>query len=425
MQKQARRYRRYRPQAEAAILAGPFPYRGFTTGGIQVGTLYSDTLAVNSFEIEGGYRYDIRNNYLKQQSWEQNPIQRQLEPFTQAVCFGQDALTAEAIRGIFRRRLADMVENESGLISAVPPISLMDSCRLQLSTGKLADGTRAQPIMVFLQSTGKYPASRLYYGTTTEIDRLPEGNLRVDLIFRDTTRCSATIRLRKGGINYLRMDSLVKEPADDRSRALFGKLERMLRVSRPAAPLADYKPAVAERDNPLRNPGRISEANLTGKVVTGTVRDPYGEPIAGASVQIDGTNVGTVTDTDGKFTLSDTGRGTLVVNYIGYRNFATKLISGYNYNIALEEDYNALEEVVVVAYGKSGKRAVVGSTANSATVTTKVAFAEFDEETETLTSTLAGMSAGIQVRGTGTIAGQAPMIVVNGVPYDGALSDFD
>lgn len=54
-----------------------------------------------------------------------------------------------------------------------------------------------------------------------------------------------------------------------------------------------------------------------------------------------------------------------------------------------------------------------------------MAFAEFDEETETLTSTLAGMSAGIQVRGTGTIAGQAPMIVVNGVPYDGALSDFD
>lgn len=73
-QKQTRRYRRYRPQDEAAILAGPFPYRGFTTGGIQVGTLYSDTLAVNSFEIEGGYRYDIRNNYLKQQSWEQNPI---------------------------------------------------------------------------------------------------------------------------------------------------------------------------------------------------------------------------------------------------------------------------------------------------------------------------------------------------------------
>ena len=65
---------------------------------------------------------------------------------------------------------------------------------------------------------------------------------------------------------------------------------------------------------------------------------------------------------------------------IRYRNFATKLISGYNYNIALEEDYNALEEVVVVAYGKSGKRAVVGSTANSATVTTKVACAACEDE---------------------------------------------
>ena len=86
-----------------------------------------------------------------------------------------------------------MVENESGLISAVPPISLMDSCRLQLSTGKLADGTRAQPIMVFLQSTGKYPASRLYYGTTTEIDRLPEGN-SADSSFRDTTRAVRPLR---------------------------------------------------------------------------------------------------------------------------------------------------------------------------------------------------------------------------------------
>lgn len=420
-EKQARRYRWDRPQSEAAILAGPFPYRGFTTGGMQVGTLYSDTLAVNSFEIEGGYRYDIRNNYLKQQSWEQNPIRRQLEPFTQTVSFRQDALTAETIRGIFRRRIADMVENESGLISAIPQISLMDSCRLQLATGNLADGSRARPIMVLLQSTGKHPASRLYYGTTGEMDRLPEGNLRVDLIFRDTTRCSATIKLRKGGINYLRMDSLVKEPADDGSRALFGKLERMLRVSRPAAPLADYKPAAAEKDNPLQNPGRVSEANLAGNVVTGTVRDAKGEPIVGASVQIDGTATGTITDTSGKFSLADTQKGTLVVSYIGYRNFATKLIPGYNYNIVLEEDYNALDEVVVVAYGTTRKSARVGSLANSARITTEMDFAEFDESTETL----AGKVAGVQVRGMGTNAGQAPMIIVNGVPYDGALSDFD
>lgn len=414
---QARRYRRDRPQPQTGILAGPFPYRGFTTGGMQVGTLYSDTLLVGNFGIEGGYRYDIRKNYLKQQSWEQNPIGRQLAPFTQTVCFGQNAFTAGTIRALYRQRLAAAIENESGLISAIPQISLMDSCRLRLEIGNMADGKRMRPIMVLLQSTGKYPASRLYYGSADEIGRLPEGNMTVSLIFRDTTRSSASIRLRKGGTNYLRMDSLVTEPADDRSRALFGQLERFLQVSRPAAPLADYQPAAAEKANPLLDPGSVVEANLTGKVVTGTVRDAHGEPVVGASVLIDGTETGAITDLSGRFSLPDTGPGTLVVNYIGYQPFATELISGYNYNIVLEEHYNALDEVVVVGYGTAKKHRMTGS------VSTVVEFAEFDADV--VEEKLAGQVAGLQIRGVSSLAGEAPMIVVNGVPYDGALSDFD
>lgn len=427
-ERQARRYRWDRPQPQKSILAGPFPYRGFTTGSMHVGTLYSDTLLVGNFEIEGGYRYDIRKNYLKQQGWEQNPIDRKLAPFTQTVSFKQHALTAGAIRALFRQRLAAAIENESGLISAIPQISPRDSCRLQLEIGNMADGKRLRPIMVLLQSTGKYPASRLYYGSADEIGRLPEGNMTVSLIFRDTTRCSASIKLRKDGTNYLRMDSLVTEPADDRTRTLFGKLERFLQVTRPAAPLADYEPAAAGRADPLLDPGGVIEANLKGKVVTGTVRDTSGEPVVGASVLIDGTETGAITDMSGRFSLPDTGPGTLVVNYIGFQPFATKLISGYNYNIVLEEQYNALDEVVVVGYGIAKKKALLGSVANSAVVSMEMDFAELSGDINYAglnMETLAGKVAGLQVRGVSSLAGDAPMIVVNGVPYEGALSDFD
>lgn len=91
-QKQTRRYRRYRPQAEAAILGRAVPLPGIHHRG-HTGrhALFGHTCG-QQFQNRGGYRYDIRNNYLKQQSWEQNPIQRQLEPFTQAVASGRTRL---------------------------------------------------------------------------------------------------------------------------------------------------------------------------------------------------------------------------------------------------------------------------------------------------------------------------------------------
>ena len=98
--------------------------------------------------------------------------------------------------------------------------------------------------------------------------------------------------------------------------------------------------------------------------VTGTViSEEDGLPVVGASILVKGTTVGTVTDMDGKFTLSNvpSSAKTLVVSFIG---MATQEVAvKANLNIVLKSDTEQLEEVMVVAYGTAKKSAFTGSAA--------------------------------------------------------------
>lgn len=95
--------------------------------------------------------------------------------------------------------------------------------------------------------------------------------------------------------------------------------------------------------------------------VSGTVSDPSGEPVIGASVVQKGTTNGTITDLDGKFSLSVASGTTLQVSYIGYVSQDVKAISGKPLTITLNEDTKTLDEVVVVGYGTQKKSDVTGS----------------------------------------------------------------
>ena len=95
--------------------------------------------------------------------------------------------------------------------------------------------------------------------------------------------------------------------------------------------------------------------------VSGTIKDPAGEPVIGASILEKGTTNGTITDFDGNFTLNVAPGATLVISYIGYKNQEMKVIPGKSLNIILQEDTETLEEVVVVGYGVQKKSDVTGS----------------------------------------------------------------
>lgn len=93
-----------------------------------------------------------------------------------------------------------------------------------------------------------------------------------------------------------------------------------------------------------------------GKTITGIVQDALG-PIAGANIIVKGTTNGNITDMDGKFTLENVpANATLVISYIGFTPQEIRVGNQTTFNITLQEDSEALDEVVVVGYGVMKKK---------------------------------------------------------------------
>lgn len=89
--------------------------------------------------------------------------------------------------------------------------------------------------------------------------------------------------------------------------------------------------------------------------VTGTVTDEAGEPLVGASVVVPGTTVGASTDIDGNFKLNVAQGKKIRVSYVGYVSKEVE-VKGSHLNIALKEDNEVLDEVVVIGYGTMKKK---------------------------------------------------------------------
>lgn len=103
---------------------------------------------------------------------------------------------------------------------------------------------------------------------------------------------------------------------------------------------------------------------VQASTIKGLVVDANAEPIIGASILLKGTTIGTISDIDGNFMLSDVSSGTLVISYVGYKPKEIVIGSMKDYRIVLEEDTETLEEVVVMAYNTTVKRKVISSVTN-------------------------------------------------------------
>lgn len=123
-------------------------------------------------------------------------------------------------------------------------------------------------------------------------------------------------------------------------------------------------PSWASIDIALNLP-QITSTQQNGRKVTGKVLDENGEPIIGASIKVNGTNLGTITDFDGNFTLNDVPSGkTITVSYIGYQNQTIEPKGNSPLTIKLAEDTKLLDEVVVVGYGTQRVKDLTGAATN-------------------------------------------------------------
>ena len=98
--------------------------------------------------------------------------------------------------------------------------------------------------------------------------------------------------------------------------------------------------------------------SISGKVIDKNSQ----EPVIGASVLIEGTSNGTITDLDGNFMLSNVpSKGNLVVSYIGYATQTLPINGRTSFSVVLAEDTETLDEVVVIGYGVQKKVNLTGS----------------------------------------------------------------
>ncbi|MAU26798.1 MAG: SusC/RagA family protein [Muricauda sp.] len=143
--------------------------------------------------------------------------------------------------------------------------------------------------------------------------------------------------------------------------------------------------------------------------VTGTVTDNQGQPLPGASVVLKGTTTGVQTDFDGNYALADIpGSGTLVFSYIGFSTQEVPVNGRTVINVALEEDTQALDEVVVVGYGELK---VKDLTSSITTVDSEVLdLAPVGQPMQALQ----GRVAGLQIVNNGG-PGQSPTVRVRGI----------
>ncbi|MCX2473495.1 SusC/RagA family TonB-linked outer membrane protein [Pedobacter sp. MC2016-05] len=169
---------------------------------------------------------------------------------------------------------------------------------------------------------------------------------------------------------------------------------------------------------------------ISKQKISGRVTDEGGSPIPGVSVRLKGTNVGTVTDTQGRYSLdTNLSEGTLEFSFIGYDTQTVKLRGNAEINIRLKSSQASLEDVVVIGYGTARKSDLTGAVGS-------VKAKDFNKGITTspeqlIQGKLAGVQIGsnngapaaemtVRIRGANSLrAGNQPLFVVDGIPLDG------
>ncbi|WP_321332411.1 SusC/RagA family TonB-linked outer membrane protein [uncultured Bacteroides sp.] len=171
-----------------------------------------------------------------------------------------------------------------------------------------------------------------------------------------------------------------------------------------------------------------SQPTVISVPLSGTVSEENGEPIPGVSVIIKGTNKGTTTDLNGKYSLTNvSNNAALVFSFIGYNTLEQTVTENRNLNATLTEATNELNEVVVIGYGTTQKKDLTGAIASidggkiSPRQNTQIISAlqgAISGVTITRSSSAPGTAGSIRVRGITTIGNSDPLIIVDGVPVN-------
>lgn len=178
----------------------------------------------------------------------------------------------------------------------------------------------------------------------------------------------------------------------------------------------------------------INSIHQQTKKVSGTITDTNGETVIGANVAVKGTTNGTITDVNGKFQLDVPDNAILQISYMGYNTQEIPVGKQSVINVKLTENMQALDEVVVVAYGTQKARSVTG--AMSKLSTEELADIPVSNIGQKMQGKFSGVqisqangepNAGlsIRIRGQASInGGNSPLVVIDGFPSSSGMESL-
>lgn len=177
-----------------------------------------------------------------------------------------------------------------------------------------------------------------------------------------------------------------------------------------------------------------TNANAQQNEITGTVVDPDGIPLPGASIVVKGTTNGAQTDFDGNYSIEADTTGALIFSYIGYASQEIAIDNQSDINITLQEDTAKLDEVVVVGYGTQKKSSLTAAVASidseelQKQVNPDVALSVQGRTpgVEVVTQGgVAGAEAKIIIRGAGSFSNTEPLYVIDGAISNSGLRNLN
>jgi TonB-dependent SusC/RagA subfamily outer membrane receptor len=330
--------------------------------------------------------------------------------------------------------LADFALTEADIRSQLYPTPFEPEAELDEPTRTLPGQGRLALRLPPRLDTARYPPPTLRYVLLTRPDQpkylrlsrqgqlpaLAPGRYRVAVLLSDST-CLAPRELahvQANGELYFQLRWADRQPAGALSRRI-GRLvrARYFRVTQEPAHVPPARPAAAPQLLPRRSgPPQPNWRTLRGQVLDAETE----EGLAGVTILVKGTDIGTVTDVDGSFTLQVLPSSSiLLTSYVGYITSEQAITYSNDVIFKLRADTRQLNEVVVVGYGSTQRRELSSAVASiSYGLQGKVAGVS-------ITSGNGYVHSGIRLRGSSSLSGNnQSLLVVNGQVYSGSLADI-
>lgn len=360
--------------------------------------LIADNVFAQYFDPEPGYSFEISKGLIKQkQISDLSKSYRYLSLFETDTSLSSMAWSQNMADSLLHLlRLHKLRENDLLTEKYVPHTNT----RLVIDLDRSGISPTSDVLQFLFFRYDDPSFVRSYKGSAKHFNSIDTGYYKL-LILLDGRRyfIKDSISIKKDSLHYYSFDNIDILPEDSVSIELDEKLQQIAGDNLIAEP--DRRVAIAETFNRRE----FSTANLTREIY-GLIVDERGEPVPGATVILRGTRSGCATNAKGRFQLPVTAKGFLMVASVGYETVEQRLNDNDFYKITLTANVSHLNETVVVGYATTTKRYNTGT----------VSYMKMEEIQQLFTP---------QIRGANSLANDtSPLVIINGVPFIGKLSDL-